>query len=40
VDLGEVENAIISCLKSGRSAVILSEHEGQDVEIRILTYPV
>jgi acyl-coenzyme A synthetase/AMP-(fatty) acid ligase len=33
VDLGEVENAIISCLKSGRSAVILSEHEGQDVEI-------
>ncbi|KAJ5252841.1 hypothetical protein N7489_003251 [Penicillium chrysogenum] len=33
VDLGEVENAIISCLKSGRSAVTLSEHEGQDVEI-------
>jgi hypothetical protein len=31
VDLGEVENAIISCLKSGRSAVILSEHEGQHI---------
>ncbi|KAJ5358205.1 hypothetical protein N7541_005363 [Penicillium brevicompactum] len=33
VDLGEVETAINSCLKSGRSAVILSEHEGQDTEI-------
>ncbi|CAG8287298.1 unnamed protein product [Penicillium nalgiovense] len=33
VDLGEVENAIESCLKMGRSAVTLSEHEGQDVEI-------
>ncbi|KAJ5406985.1 hypothetical protein N7465_008269 [Penicillium sp. CMV-2018d] len=33
VDLGEVENAINSCLKTGRSAVILSEHEAIDSEI-------
>ncbi|CAG8896646.1 unnamed protein product [Penicillium egyptiacum] len=33
VDLGEVENAIKSCLKSGRSAVTLSGQGGQDVEI-------
>ncbi|CAI7662353.1 unnamed protein product [Penicillium palitans] len=33
VDLGEVENAINSCLKTGRSAVVLSEHEAIDSEI-------
>jgi amino acid adenylation domain-containing protein/thioester reductase-like protein len=33
VDLGEVENAINSCLKSGRSAVILSGNNDQDTEI-------
>ncbi|KAJ5302353.1 hypothetical protein N7508_007216 [Penicillium antarcticum] len=33
VDLGEVENAINLCLKSGRSAVVVSEHEAIDSEI-------
>lgn len=33
VDLGEVESAIESCLKSGRLAVTLSEHDRQDVEV-------
>ncbi|CAI7597828.1 unnamed protein product [Penicillium glandicola] len=38
VDLGEVENAIDSCLKTGRSAVALSEHEDEGCNIEIVAF--